>query len=225
MKVCTTVFGYAGGTGIARRHLPIWRAHTDELLLVSPSDSPMTLEGVRSLHLGASGKAGEPTLRRQLFGMQQSLQVDADYYVFLEYDSFLISRPRPRPGLQVCAFADQAPSGFASRWFYHFPWIMDAETLRRFAEEATLDPFEEGYVDRWLSAQSSRLELPVFDLQGANEGYSRNTIRSWWECIRAVSLAAGGAYAFHGVKTSTLLDAILEAARSRRELASIVRST
>lgn len=224
MKVCTTVFGHAEGAKIARRHLPIWQAHTDNLLIISPTDSPLTFDGVACRQHGLSGRDGEDAIRRTLFGFQASLEIEADYYVFAKYDSFLISRPRPRVGLQINAQADQAPGDFSSRWFFHGPWVIDAATMRTLAEQATLEPFEGGYVDRWISAQTFRLNLPTFDLQFAGEGFSRTAISSWWECIRAVSLAASGAYAFHGVKSATLLDAILEAARSRRELASIVRS-
>lgn len=224
MKVSTIVFAHAGEAALARRHLPLWRAHTDDLLLITPTDAPLALDGVRTIPHGLNVEFGEEALRRVIFGFQTALETPADIHVFLKADSFLISRPRARAGFQTNAHADQSAGEYTTRWSLDFPWIVDAGALRQLADKATLEPFESGHPDRWIAAQLARLELTSTCLQFSNEGFSRAPIRSWWECVRAVSLAAFGAYSFGGVRSTTLGDAILEAARSRRELASIVRS-
>jgi hypothetical protein len=216
MRVATTVFSYAGGQEIVDRHLPIWRSVSDDLTLVYPEDSPNRAENVRHLATGRSCKYGDECLLRQLHGMRRSLDMDADYYVFLEYDAFLLRRPQPRVGLQANAFKNHA-RGYKGRFYkapfyFHFPWIFDAASLRLFVENATLEPREHGFVDRWLQCQIARAGIPVHDLRRLREGYSRNTIRGWWEIQHALWLAGHGTYAFHGVKSAPLLDRILRAA-------------
>lgn len=204
MKVCTTVFGYAGGQAIIERHLPLWRAVSDDVILVYPEDSPNAAAGVRHFPTGRSNKYGEECLRRQLAGMRHSLGVAADYYVFLEYDAFLLARPAERTGVQANAYPNRDPS-FRGPEYFHFPWIFDAESLRMFAKAATLDPPERGFVDRWLQGQVAPLNLPIHNLRKLREGFSRNTIRTRGQRRFAVELARRGGYAFHGVKDAALL--------------------
>lgn len=172
---------------------------------------------------GKSNKSGSECLKRQLNGMRYALRHEADYYVFLEYDAFLLRRPRPRPGIQANVFYTMEPEFHAPR-FYHFPWIFDAASLRRFVDSATFEPFEKGFVDRWLAAQTGSMDMDWFDLAAAGEGYSRNTIQSSQEIREAVALAKQGAYAFHGVKTPELFRQILNAsAQPSQALRSKVR--
>lgn len=209
--ICTTVFSYQGGTEIVKRHLPLWQLHSDFVILVYPEDSPSVVEGVEMIAFGKSNKYGNECLKRQLNGMRYALHRAADYYVFLEYDAFLLQRPRPRVGIQANVFYSMEYAFHAPR-FYHFPWIFDAAALQYFVDRATCEPFEKGFVDRWVAAQTIAMDLAWFDLAAAKEGYSRNTIRSSQEIQEAVGLAKRGAYAFHGIKTPELLNQILAAA-------------
>jgi len=204
MKVATTVFSYAGGQAIVSRHLPLWKAVSDEVLLVYPEDSPNRAAGVRHLATGHSNKYGDECLRRQLHGMRASLEFGADFYVFLEYDAFMLARPRERVGLQANAFPNRDPR-FVGPAYFHFPWIFDAGTLRRFLEHASLEPPEMGFVDRWLQGQIAPLAVPVHNLRKLGEGFSRNTLRTRGHRRFAVELARRGGYAFHGVKDASLL--------------------
>ena len=208
--ICTTVFSYAGGTDIVKRHLPLWQAHSDFVILVYPENSASIVEGVEMVAFGKSTKNGTECLKRQLAGMQYSLRHKADYYVFLEYDAFLLQRPPPRTGIQANVFYTQEIEYHAPR-FYHFPWIFDATSLHHFVATATFEPFENGFVDRWVAAQTIRMNIPWFDLTAAHEGYSRNTIRLPEEIRDAVHLARKGAYGFHGIKAPEILKQILRA--------------
>src|SRR5262249_29692255 len=148
-----------------------------EVCIVFPENSPSIVPDVDMVAHGVSNKYGRACLDRQLFGMKYSLRYAADYYVFLEYDAFLLRRPQPRAGLQANAFSTQEKD-FNSDRFFHFPWIFQADALKTFADKAALEPFEKGFVDRWLACQIDRLQLPVFDLQATGEGFSRNTIQT-----------------------------------------------
>lgn len=215
MKVCTTVFGYAGGQKIIDRHLPVWKSVSDEVILVYPEDSPNRGKGVRHFPTGRSNKYGEECLKRQLAGMRHSLEVGADYYVFVEYDAFLLARPVARKGIQANVFPNRDPA-YQGPGYFHFPWIFDADTLRAFAAGATLEPFERGFVDRWLQGQVSALGIEVHNLRKLREGFSRNTLRTRGQRRFAVELARRGGYALHGVKDAALLHKILAARKSER---------
>ncbi len=210
MRVATVVFSYAGGQKVVERHLPIWRAQSDEVMVVFPGDSPNVLPGVRTFATGRSNKYGEECLKRQLAGMRKARELAADYYVFLEYDAFLLRRPEARVGLQANVFKNRQP-GMLGTHFTHFPWIFDAGSLRTLAEGATLEPFQRGFVDRWLWCQVERLGIPVHNLRALREGFSRNTIRLPKEKLVALRHAGRGAYAFHGIKEPRLLKKILTA--------------
>jgi|GEM_PF-1656070 len=215
MKVCTTVFGYAGGQKIIDRHLPLWKQVSDEVMLVFPEDSPNSGKGAHLFPTGRSNKYGEECLKRQLAGMRRSLDFDADFYVFLEYDAFMLARPVEREGVQANVFPNRDPR-FLGPGYFHFPWIFDAKSLKQFAAQATLDPFEMGFVDRWLQGQLARMNLPVHNLRRLREGFSRNTLRTRFQRRFAVELARKGGYAFHGVKDRALLRRIHKAYHERR---------
>ncbi len=215
MRVCTTVFGYAGGQAVVDRHLPLWRAVSDEIVLVYPEDSPNTADGVRHYPVGSSNKYGEECIKRQLAGMRHSQVIPADYYVFVEYDAFLLRRPVARRGLQANAFRNKDACYRGPR-FFHFPWIFDADSLRQMLAKAAVEPLEGGFVDRWLQCQIAPLDIPVHDFRRLREGYSRNTIQHPWERFRAVWLARRGGYAFHGVKDAALLNRIVSAFSKQR---------
>jgi hypothetical protein len=215
MRVCTTVFGYAGGQRIIDRHLPVWKSVSDEVILVYPEDSPNRGHGVRHFPTGRSNKYGEECLKRQLAGMRHSLSVDADYYVFVEYDAFLLARPIARSGVQANVFPNRDPR-YRGPGYFHFPWIFDAATLRRFAEGASIEPQENGFVDRWLQCQVTNLGIEVHNLRALREGFSRNTLRTRGQRRFAVELARRGGYAFHGIKDAALLRKLLAARKVQR---------
>ncbi len=210
MKIVSTLFSFGGGRAITARHVRLWREVSDELLVVSPEDSPCVVAGPLLWTHEVSNKFGMPCLRRQLAGMGRALDLPGDLFVFCEYDGFLTRRPENRLGLQANAFKDLS-GRYASQRFFHFPWIFDRSSLETFVGQATFEPFEEGFVDRWLAAQIDRLgTIPVFDLQASGEGFSRNTIEGEGESalIKAVE---SGAYAIHGVKSASLFRKVLAA--------------
>jgi hypothetical protein len=158
-----------------------------------------------------SNKFGIPCLKRQLFGMKAALSYAADYYVFTEYDGFMLKRPEPRKEIQANVFLE--PMGrYQAEYFPHFPWIFPAAVLKEFCERATLEPFEEGFVDRWVAAQLEILGMPVFNLQASGEGYSRNSIESDKEIRELLARVNSGAHAIHGIKDAHLLKRVLETA-------------
>jgi hypothetical protein len=136
--------------------------------------------------------------------MRRSLETGADFYVFVEYDAFLLRRPEARVGVQANLFKNRFPD-LAGTHYGHFPWIFDEGSLRTFVDGATFEPFQRGFVDRWMWCQADRMGLPIHDLRALREGFSRNTIRLKKEKAVALRHAARGAYAFHGLKEARFL--------------------
>ena len=216
MRVATTVFTFGGGLKITARHLPVWRKYSNDLLLVYPVDDPCVLPDTDMIAHEVSNKYGMPCLRRQFFGMKHALRCQADFYVFTEYDGFMLRRPEPRDCVQANIFHQKkGTDGYAASFFPHFPWVFPAALLEKFVAEATFEPFERGFVDRWLAAQIERLGMPIFGLQDSGEGFSRNTVQSEEEEEQLLQSVASGAYALHGVKSSELLRRVLETAEDR----------
>lgn len=211
MRVATTIFTFGGGRKITGRHLPVWKKYSDDVLLVSPEDDPCEIPGVDMVFHEISNKFGLPCLKRQFFGMNTALRYEADYYVFTEYDGFMLKRPAPRPSIQANVFVEHG-GRYQADYFAHFPWIFPAAVLKEFCAKASLDTFEDGFVDRWLAAQLTKLNLPVHDLQEAGEGYSRNSIESCKEIGELLKKIKGDAYALHGIKDEALFYSVLEAA-------------
>lgn len=210
MRIATTIFTFGGGREITQRHLPIWRAHTDELLLVFPYDDPCVLPDVDMLAHEVSNKYGMPCLRRQLSGMKAALRYNADYYVFIEYDGFMLRRPLQRDAVQANLFHHKRQNiSHATCFCPHFPWVFPRDILERFVAEANFEPFERGFVDRWLAAQMERMGIPFHGFQDSGEGYSRNTIQYAEEKEAVLRCVDSGGYAIHGVKTPELLQSIL----------------
>lgn len=210
MRIATTIFTFGGGREITQRHLPIWKAFTDDLLLVFPYDDPCVLPDVDMIAHEVSNKYGMPCLRRQLFGMKESLRYKADFYVFIEYDGFLLRRPEPRDCVQANAFPHSTESSkYAAAFCPHFPWVFSAAVLEKFVLTANFEPFERGFVDRWLAAQMERMGIPFHGFLDSGEGYSRNTIQYAEEKEAVLRCVESGGYAIHGVKTSELLKSIL----------------
>ena len=100
MKITTTVFAHGGAIETAKRHYPIWKNYSDNILIVSPVDDPCILDNADCLTNSKSQHHGCDALKRQLFGLKSALSYDSYYYVFLEYDAIMLQRPQPRPIIQ-----------------------------------------------------------------------------------------------------------------------------
>ncbi len=183
--------------------------------MVFPEDSRNVLPGTRTFATGRSNTYGMECLRRQLAGMRHAAESAAEFHVFVEYDAFLLRRPEARIGVQANLFKNHFPQLEGSH-YGHFPWVFDAGSLRTFVDGATFDPFQNGFVDRWMWSQAERMGLPIHDLQALREGFSRNTLQRSRDRAVAVRRAERRAYAFHGIKDGSLLKKIRTAYDRRK---------
>jgi hypothetical protein len=208
MTVSTIIFSYSGGIEISKRHFPIWKENTDNLLIISPENSPCILPNTNNILYEKSNQYGMPMLKRQIFGMKKALDFNSDYYVFIEYDGIMLSRPKEREFIQTNTYYDNRRV-FSSKYFHHFPWIFPQKILKEFCEKATFEPFEQGFVDRWLACQVDKIGIPFINMQKIKEGFSTNTIKKENES-ELYGLISRGAYAIHGIKNEGILNEILK---------------
>ena len=226
MEVATIIFAYGKAEEVARRHLPIWKEYTDELMIVSPTNDPCIIENIDCLTHSESQKLGHYSLRRQMFGLNAALGYNAKQYVFIEYDGFMLKRPEPRSIIQGNLFNERIfverpeqpmEAGYC---FLHFPWIFPADKLKEFVDKVKLEPNDDVSQDIWLIQKLMKLNMEVHNLfgwitsapNGTGEGFSQNSFDTPELVSKAIHSAKNGAYALHGIKTKEVLEKILEAA-------------
>lgn len=222
-NVTTVIFAHGDAIETINRHLPIWKAYTDNLLIVSPKDNPCILQSIDCLSIDKRQHHGPHALKRHLFAMKAALGYNSDFYVFLEYDAIMLKRPEPRTIVQgnfyeafYCQDKDKIKNG---KCFIHFPWIFPADKLKEFVDKVVLDPSEKIAHDIWLIQKLTELNFDVFNLlktqttpNGSGEGYSQNSFDTPQQIENAIYQVKNGAYALHGIKTKEVLEQILEAA-------------
>lgn len=220
-KVATIVFAHWDVLDIVKRHLSTWASNTDFLLIVSPKDRPCLVSNVDCLTHSLNQHHGKQTLRRQQFAMKAALGYEADQYVFLEYDALMLQRPKTRLMIQGNLFNEHifdAKNVNSHQCFLHFPWVFPSGVLKDFVKKIVLDPNDDTVHDVWMAQRLMELGVDVCNLlsaskatpRGLGEGFSKNTIGHAEDDFTELNLAIQkGAYAFHGVKTKSVFDAIV----------------
>jgi len=214
MKVTTTIFAHGAALETVKRHYPIWKKNSDNILIISPIDDPCTLDNVDYLTHGKKQHSGYDSLKRDLFGMKSALSYDSDYYVFLEYDAVMLQRPQPRPIVQGNLFNDYI---FLNRLtepmsqcicFLHFPWVFPSNVLKFFTESVEVKEDGCPFVDSWIAQKIMDLNLEIHNTR-YGEAYSQNTIEP--KHFNELSMAIqNGAYAIHGIKEQETLDIVMQ---------------
>jgi hypothetical protein len=228
-SITTVILAHGDAIETIKRHLPIWKAYTDNLLFVSPKDNPLVLEGYDCLSIEKREHHGIHALKRHLFAMKVALNYKSDFYVFLEYDAIMLKRLKPRPIIQGNLFNEKIflnKDEEAMRQglcFLHFPWIFPADKLKEFVDKVDLSvenhpSYSKRYAhDIWLIQKLMKLNFEVFNLLGS-EGFSNNSFDTPERLSKAISAVEKKAYALHGIKTEDVLKQILKAANQEQFL-------
>jgi hypothetical protein len=217
MKTLTAVMAHHGVEAVCQRHLPYWKAHA-EVVFCCPFDGCLRgdwnepiimgrLEDV-STHHGPSQNRRLKTYLKVLMSL-----TSFDQYVIAEYDAIYIGAPIVRNGeVSGNVFHDYTPgSKFVGHTFIHPPWTMDRHTLERLHAAIQLlpDDAEDGMGDRVVGLACDRAGIPYHDFLAAHEGYAQNTIEPKHEAELFAAVKAGARH-FHGVKSSWVLNTILD---------------
>lgn len=229
MKVTTTIFAHGDAIETCKRHLPIWQAHSDQIVFVSPVDNPLVINDFSCVTYQRREHRGKNSIERLLFAFKAALLFEADYYVFLEYDALLLRRPIPREHIQGNLFNEQVlinkQLDHQKSCFIHFPWIFPADKLKDFLNRVEIKETDIFIQDIWLAQKFCELDISVFNLLAVPsktsndvlEGCSTNTFGHHQNILdRALEMTRKhGAYAFHGIKTEEILNQFLEAANQK----------
>lgn len=92
MKVLTVVQCYQGDAALVESTLS-WHARHGQVLVLSPADSPVNIEGVECCSAGRQGWAGPETVERQYLHWKIAAEYDADWFLFNDSDSFALELP------------------------------------------------------------------------------------------------------------------------------------
>jgi hypothetical protein len=91
-KVLTVVHCYQGDGDHVATTLP-WHRRHGEVLILSPADSPVEIDGVECRSAGLAGWGGEHTVERQYEHWKIAAEHDADWFLMNDADSFALWLP------------------------------------------------------------------------------------------------------------------------------------
>lgn len=199
---------HGGVEPILDRHEPFWAGHGCDYIFVCPQDKPIW--GRPHFSIGGEGHSGMVSINRFRSTWRLLEKFDSyDRFAIFEYDSLCLCTELPAipdgGGMIANMKVEHNPSQlFRSRYYWHAPWIIDAQSLHRLNQVmGFLRPdLEGGFFDRYLGLALQQYKIPTHPLGAL--GYSQNTIEAshQQECAEAILL---GAVALHGVKTEECL--------------------
>lgn len=223
-KITTVIFAHGDAIETVRRHLPVWKSNTDNLLIISPNNNPCIVDGVDCLTHEGRQHHGPLSLKRQQFAMKTALLYESDLYIFLEYDALLLKRPKFRNIIQGNLYNEQLfleknIEKVDWRCFLHFPWIFPKKQLKAFLKNVSLEEGDSTPQDIWLANKLMQHKFKVYNLMGeitgVYEGFSKNSFDTNELINIAVDKVKQGAYALHGIKTKEVFERILNAYQNK----------
>lgn len=163
------------------RHLPFFR-RLGEVVLLSPLDSPVRVDGIECRHAGTSfhgfdraefSVANAQMLYRFADFFDMMLQHTGNYYVLAEYDQIFLREPVPQGDLTCChltKFHWQDHAEYLCDVFPVVPYIFSRRALERVAGACRnyikLETFQHGHADRWLAVVLEREGIQWNSLAG-----------------------------------------------------------
>ena len=213
LKVANIILGYDKAKPVIERHLELWKSTCDILVFVMPEDACYTVPNHCTFIHEKSVHHGWGIIRRVMFAFKKALELDADVFCFMEYDAVMLKRPiiTEERQVQVNVAGGNDPTYseegyfFKAKFFCHTPFIFTRKALEHFCTVMDEEPFEIGYPCRWFGGQLDKHNIPIFDLLGNGEGFTRNTIDSPNDLINALN---EGRYAIHGIKSDEVYNAL-----------------
>lgn len=211
LKTLLTVMCHREVQATVDRHMPYWLAHKVDLIFLCPNNSVIettypVLAMERSSH---SGTHINRKFRRML---EFWLTMDYERFLFFEYDALLLSNGTEilsldRGKLHGNLFTSDQKE-FKGHYFLHPPILVYRPVLEKLVAFAKTVPDEtDRYWDRWLGYVCEYGNIP-FTGYGPL-GFARNTINPE-DIPAAVEARRNGSIFFHGVKSDSVLQALLK---------------
>jgi len=92
----SVVHCYAGDKDLVKRHMPLYKHHNGNVLVLSPEDAPVNIKDVECRSAGGRGYFGQVSLDRQRQHLEILLQYGYEYFLLNDADSMCLEPVLPR---------------------------------------------------------------------------------------------------------------------------------
>lgn len=198
-----------------QRHLPFICTGEDDVLVWSPENDKVVVEGKQAISLSLKGHDGRNALLRFRYILRHLAESPYKRHALFEYDSIALAGfPNIEEGTIAGIFFRENNPGpvFKASIFCHPPLYFHKSTVMRLADAFERIPLneEDGMWDRALGRAIELAGVNHMDLHKNGLAFSHNTIHpEHYEAARTA--ARGGAKYYHGIKDAQALEVILKA--------------
>ncbi len=210
MKLLSLVMTHSEAKETVDRHRNYWEKLGGELWFTSPENSAMGVD--KEVLIGKAEHHGEISAQRIMAIFDYASEIEWDYILLMEYDSFALALPEeviPKTsGVSAAKYLQNKPIKFKGKFYLHYPMLFTREAFIKVVKHLPLVCTNDRYYsDRFIGRAVEFANVPVTDLLKIKRAYSKNTIepKHYKELRTAVK---EGAIFFHGVKTAETLSII-----------------
>lgn len=213
------MLAHGGAVETVKRHLPIWQANHDQVIVTSPADDPIQLPNIWGFVTGKSSKYAADTNLRAREAMRLAAYLEPHTLTVCEYDALLwhwpsehIAHMQP-DSVMGSVFKSDDPK-FKGKYYIHSPIIFGPTAIGKVtkAMEDLPDDAEFGFGDRYFGLAVEKANLPVMDGHQLGLSYSQNHIEAKHLAEARQKIGAGAVFT-HGVKDASVLRALADAAK------------
>jgi len=214
------VLAHGGAVETVKRHLPIWKAHHDQVIICSPSDDPCFLPNQWGFINGKSSRYATDTNRRTREAIRLASELRPHTLTFCEYDALLWDWPSSSltmmgpDGVMGSMFISDDPK-FKGKFYVHSPIIFGPKAIAPVlkAMDQLPDDAELGFGDRYFGLAIETAGIPVVDGHKYGLSYSQNHIEAK-HIAEACHAIKNGAVFTHGVKDGPTLAKLAQSAKN-----------
>jgi len=213
------VLAHGGAVETVKRHLPIWQANHDQVIVCSPADDPIQLPTIWGFVNGRSSKYAADTNLRAREAMRLATVLQPHTLTVCEYDALLWHWPTAhiatmQPDSVMGSVFQSADPKFKGKFYIHSPIIFGPQAIAKVTEamEKLPDGAEGGFGDRYFGLAVETAGIPVIDGHAHGLSYSQNHIEAKHLADARRTIGAGAVFT-HGVKDAAVLRVLADAAK------------
>jgi len=213
------VLAHGGAVETVKRHLPIWRACHDQVIICSPADDPCFLPNQWGFVNGKSSRYATDTNLRTREAMRLASELHPHTLTFCEYDALLWRWPKSElpmmgPDGAMGSMFTSADPKFKGKFYVHSPIIFGPKAIGRVV--AAMDKLppdaEYGFGDRYFGLAIETAGVKVLDGHDYGLSYSQNHIEGQ-HVARAMEVIGDGGCFSHGIKDKRIFELLSQAAK------------
>lgn len=211
--ILALVMAHSEARAAVVRHLPIWRRFADRVVITTPHDSELYIDGIEQVTIGQKSHHGEVSAGRISLTLRWALTQEWDVLQLHEYDSLCLA-PGPvvhQNEIAALRYKQNKPWKYRGEFYLHYPHFYS-----RHAAQSMLALIPKvRQPDRWMSDRllgvaAKMAHVSVNNLRANGTGWSKNTIEAAHYPQMIERIKAGARY-IHGIKTEECLNLALGA--------------